>query len=529
MKIWRCNELHSSARQTIEDHRRLILLEKKKWLPIAAITIIAEIILVAIAAFHIAGLNMLPDKYLVPVVIALFAVVIVTALLLFMGLSKKPSTGRRVRRIIAIVLAAVLCIGSIYATLVTAKVDETVDKVTEDNAEITAMMGVYVMKSDRAKDITDCKNYLFGVINNDFDAENTKAATDDITEKIGSTISTTGEASVEDCAAALYNGNVNALILNESYASILADADDYADFSDKTKILYEIPIKASDKSDNTADGSEGTDVNVAENPFIFYISGSDTRSEMLATSRSDVNILMVVNPKTKQILLLNTPRDYYVPNPVGGGALDKLTHCGIYGINCSMKALNNLYGCNIDYYMQINFTGFEKLIDSIGGITVDVPEAFSAGGYSYTKGPNQMDGAKALAFARERHAFASGDNERGQDQMRVIEATIQKLSSSGTTLLTNYSGILNSLQGMFITNMPSEDIDVMVKMQLNDGSSWNVKKYAVTGSGGSEYTYSMPHLKAYVMYQNKEMVQHASDLIDKVENGETLTDADVSD
>lgn len=504
------------------------MLTKKKWLPIAVIAIIAETIFVSIAAFHIAGLNMLPDKYLLPVIVLLFALVIITAILLFTGLSKKPKMARRVKRIIALILAAVLSIGSIYMTLVTSKVDETVDKITVDEADVSAMMGVYVMKTDKAKDITDCKDYVFGVMN-DFDQENTKAATDDITEKLGSSISTTGEASVEESAKALYESSVNALILNEAYVSMLSDTEEYADFSDRTKIIYEIPVKDTDSSDKMIADETPKDLDVTEKPFLFYISGSDTRSQMLATSRSDVNIIMVVNPKTKQILLLNTPRDYYVPNPAGGGALDKLTHCGIYGVNCSIKALENLYGCDISYYMQINFTGFEKLIDSIGGITVDVPQGFSAGGYSYTKGVNKMDGKKALAFARERHAFAGGDNERGQNQMRVIEATIKKISQSGTSLLTNYSSILESLQGMFITNMPSEDISAIVKMQLNDGSSWNVKKYAVTGKGGSDYTYSMPHARAYVMYQDKGMVEKASGLIDKVENGETLTDADVND
>ena len=170
----------------------------------------------------------------------------------------------------------------------------------------------------------------------------------------------------------------------------------------------------------TADSQDETQIK----PFILYISGSDTRSKVLDISRSDVNILMAVNPQAKQVLLLNTPRDYYVKNPAGSGAYDKLTHLGIYGLDCSMKGLGNLYGVDVDYYAQINFTGFETLIDAIGGITVNSDEAFSAGGYDFVEGPNEMNGAKALAFARDRHHQASGDNARGKHQMMVIEAMI---------------------------------------------------------------------------------------------------------
>jgi len=218
----------------------------------------------------------------------------------------------------------------------------------------------------------------------------------------------------------------------------------------------------------------------------------------------------------------------YVPLP---GA-EEAIYSRISDISVSMKALEDLYGLDLDYYMQINFTGFEKLIDAIGGITVDVPQGFTnenGGGYTFTTGPNQMNGKKALAFARERYALASGDNERGKNQMRVIEAVINKISSGGATLLLNYADILNSLQGMFVTDMSSEDIAALVKMQLDDGGSWNIKKYAVTGKGGSDYTYSMPNTRAYVMYQNADLVSHASDLVDKVEAGQTLTDADVAE
>lgn len=206
-----------------------------------------------------------------------------------------------------------------------------------------------------------------------------------------------------------------------------------------------------------------------------------------------MNILAVVNPKTKQVLLINTPRDYYIDISVSEGAKDKLTHCGVYGIDCSMDTLSNLYDEHVDYYAKINFSGFETLIDAIGGVTIESEKSFYTykDNYYISEGTNQLNGAYALSYARERRAFADGDNARGRHQMQLIEAIIEKVSS-GTTILTNYSDILASLEGMFTTNMSQEEIAALVRMQLSDGAGWNVKSFAVNGSGSKEHVYSMP-------------------------------------
>lgn len=273
---------------------------------------------------------------------------------------------------------------------------------------------------------------------------------------------------------------------------------------------------------DTLDSASKSDTAITDTPFVVYISGSDTRSATLETSRSDVNILMAVDPVNRQILLLNTPRDYYVANPAGNGAMDKLTHLGLSGISNSMQGLADLYDTDVDYYAQINFSGFETLIDAIGGITVYSDVAFTSGdGYSFVEGENQMNGEQALSFARDRYNQTTGDNARGEHQMMVIEAVIQKLTSSRTDLLFNYSSILNSLSGMLSTNFSSADIAALVKEQLN-GGSWSVTQYAVTGADGSEYTYSMPDQKAYVMYQDPQMVATASEMLRKISEGEKL-------
>ena len=258
-----------------------------------------------------------------------------------------------------------------------------------------------------------------------------------------------------------------------------------------------------------------------------YISGSDTRSTKLKRSRSDVNILVVVNPVSKQILLVNTPRDYYVPNPAGKGALDKLTHCGIYGTSCSMEALEGLYDTKIQYYAQINFTGFETLVDAVGGITVYSNQAFSNKGVDIQEGENFLNGREALVFARERKRVSGGDNGRGKNQMKVIKAVIAKVSNA-RTLIANYSQILKSLEGMIATDFSTDDLSKLVKMQLSDMAQWNVLTYAVTGYGGNQTTYSMPGLASYVMHPNQSTVDYGSQLIQRVMDGEILTQEDMT-
>ena len=339
------------------------------------------------------------------------------------------------------------------------------------------------------------------------------------------------------------------MILNGGFAEILEETKEFFDFSTRTKILAQIPVDGPEielqiedvmpemaepeaVTAATEEASVETEPVPAEtvesysvmDPFLVYISGSDSHDKMLTSGRSDVNILAAVNPKTKQVLLINTPRDYYVSNSAGGGEKDKLTHCGLYGINCSMTTLGNLYSEEIAYYVQLNFTGFKKLIDAMGGITVYSDYAFTAiQRTDIREGENQLTGQQALDFARERKTLAGGDNDRGKHQMQVIEAVIRK-ATSGTTIISNYSDIMASIEGMFTMNIPAEMISSLVKMQLSDMSRWNIVAYSATGSNSFEKCYSLPDMDLAVIIPYNTSVSKATRLIDMVFAGEMLTE-----
>ena len=269
---------------------------------------------------------------------------------------------------------------------------------------------------------------------------------------------------------------------------------------------------------------------ITKEPFVVYLSGVDNRGELTEKARSDVNILAVVNPTTKQVALINTPRDYYV-DLAGTDSKDKLTHAGLYGVETSMATLGNLYGVNVEHYLRINFAGFINIIDAIGGVDVYSDQAFTSVGSpgyydptTFAEGWNHLDGKSALAFARERHAFASGDIQRGINQMKVIDAMANKLKSP--TVLMSFSKLMDAVSNCFVTSLSQEQISALVRMQLGDLANWDIESCSVTGSSGkSSQCYSAKGQSLYVMKPDESSVSKAKELIASVLGGEgTVSD-----
>ena len=284
--------------------------------------------------------------------------------------------------------------------------------------------------------------------------------------------------------------------------------------------------------DNVTSGLiSGAEANkITKEPFVVYLSGVDNRGELTEKARSDVNILAVVNPTTKRVALINTPRDYYV-DLAGTDSKDKLTHAGLYGVETSMATLGNLYGIHVDHYIRINFAGFISIIDAVGGVDVYSDQAFTSVGSpgyydptTFAEGWNHLDGKSALAFARERHAFASGDIQRGINQMKVIDAMANKLKSP--TVLMSFSKLMDAVSNCFVTSLSQEQISALVRMQLGDLANWDIESCSVTGSSGkSSQCYSAKGQSLYVMKPDESSVSKAKELIASVLGGEgTVSD-----
>jgi len=258
-------------------------------------------------------------------------------------------------------------------------------------------------------------------------------------------------------------------------------------------------------------------VDVTNTPFNVYVAGGDAYGKINKVTNTDVNMIITVDPVNHKLLLTSIPRDYYVNLPGKGvDAYDKLTHAGYYGIGESVRAVENLLDIDINYYVKVNFSTIEGVINAIGGVDVYSDYSFtedsSGKNYRYKKGKNSLNGAQALAFARERHAFKDGDVQRVKNQQKVLTAIINKVTSS-TALITKYTDILDSVEKSFATNMDTKSINRLVKMQLNDMRGWEIVGQNLVGTSASDKTYTFPKMKLYVMKQNEESVKEASEKI----------------
>lgn len=452
-------------------------------------------------------------------------VLIMAALLVVNGLHifvQLPLRRNKLGKLICGVLAVLLSAGMIYGTVAAGAVQSALSKISGIMVE-KQVTAVIVMKEDEAADLGDTKGYRFGILA-DRDTENTRQILAAMEKSMGK-VETTAYDTPAEMADALYDDEVQALILNEGYIPLLTEQENYRDFSDRTKIIYEYITE----HEITAIKPTGS---ITKQPFVVYCSGSDERdSDINAKTRSDVNILAVVNPKTRQILLINTPRDYYLPLAFNG-EMDKLTHAGLYGIQESMAVLDNLYGTKTSYYGRVNFWGLIDIVDALGGIDVYSDYSFttSAGDvagygyrtYSYTEGWNHLDGLEALMFARERYSFSDGDNQRGRNQMKVVQAIIEKAASP--SVLANYQDLLKAMSDNCVTNISYDQITSLVQMMQKEGFSWNIQTMSAReGSGDTfQYCYSAPGDPLYVMPPDYEYVNTIKSVVDQVMNGEEI-------
>lgn len=426
-------------------------------------------------------------------------------------------------------LALFLILGLGYGCNMLLHTNTMLSDITSGSTEVDEI-NYYVMDDDPAQSIADAADYTFGVLGS-MDRENTDYAVSEAESKTGSPLTLREYDDIQALAAGLYAKDIGAAIINQAYVDVLEDMEDYSNFSTETRVLETVS-----KESEVVSAEEFLPADeICTTPFTIYISGCDQSGSISTKGRSDVNIMATINPVTKQVILISTPRDYYIPLSISGGQKDKLTHAGIYGVDVSMDTLGMLYDTELSLYFKVNFTGFKDIINALGGIEVDSDISFTAGkdassqsdrdSYSFREGINDLDGGAALAFSRERHAFATGDRQRGINQMKVIEGVLKKAQSM--TLLTNYSDIMKSISGSFETNLTSKQIQALVKMQMDDMASWNVLTYSVTGTDAKESTYSSPGHVSYVMIPDDSTVQKAIELVDKVCDGEELTKADL--
>ena len=445
-----------------------------------------------------------------PLMIAAVAAdLVVTALVVALLLSSGPRR-HKVRFAVAVILSVLLVGGN--GAITKAGADWLGFTHTITTPPTPTVLYDIVVRADGPQAVSELKGSLMGEVAGDSLSAQVHSKIGELTQ-----VTLVPSSPWTDTIAALINQDVTSIVIDDGSMQILSGADPakYAQLRILTNFEVEgtrtvtPPKKPTPTPTPTPKAPNGA--------YILYISGIDTDGSISNQSRSDVNILLVANPTTGQILLVNTPRDFYVQLRGTDGLKDKLTHAGVYGISESIGTLEDLYGVTIDYYLRINFTSLVKVVDTLGGVDVESAYAFSAGGYTFHIGTNHLNGEAALAFSRDRHDFAGGDRVRGQNQQRVITGIIKKLSDPA--VLANYSGILAALQTTLQTSMPADVMTTQIKRQLATNTAWNVTSISVDGTGAMDYTYSYPGQQLYVMVPDQATVDAAKAQITQTLNG----------
>ena len=486
-----------------EQRRKKKLIAQIIGFSLVAIEVVIAIVFVCMLFF----LNMIPNKYMIMLIVIL-------ALISAYNLMSQFTRAHWLGKALAVILSVAMVFGSLYVGKANGVIGSATGVTTK-----TDSISLIVLKEDAAASLADTAKYTFGY-NSKNSADLMNKAIDSINKNVGTNVTTRTYDNSTAVVNALYNKDAQIIIFNESARSTLEEQ--FPDFHERTRILETLNFETQIKTAPTVNKDTSTDT------FTIYISGNDDYGSITATGRSDVNIIATFNPKTKQVLLVSTPRDYWVEvdSTTGQKGYEKLTHAGNYGVDSSITTLQNLYGIDIDYYVKVNFTGAVGVIDALDGITINSEVDFTNGqdaapvSYHFTVGDNECDGAKALAFCRERQAFSDGDNQRGRNQMQAIKGMIAKATSP--KILTNYNSVMDAVSGLIATSMPSDAISGLIKSQLSDGGSWNVLSYSVSGTGASRTGELFGLQGMSVVIPDNTTVNNAIEMMGKIRSGQVF-------
>ncbi|WP_304425162.1 LCP family protein [Faecalibaculum rodentium] len=481
--------------------------------------VLAGIILIIVAVIlllQLYKLDVLPQKIQLPIMIVLVLIVLIVLLLQY-------EFRYRLKIQITCFLISILlamCYGTasyyIYRTNGTLA-SITAIKNTNDNN-----ISVIVMSESDIDSLEDLSGKKVGILKN-IDKGGTEKALEQIQKEMPVEFEQVELDSVPQEAMALYNGDVDAVILNEAYRTNVTELEDYVDFSNRTRVIFQAHFKTSATNEALAVSD------VTTKPYNILISGNDTYGDVGELSRSDVNMVVTVNPMTSTVLLTSIPRDSYIPVDCGDayacadGELDKITHTGINGITSTKRTVEKLLDIDINYTFRVNFSSVTNIVDSLGGIDIDVPEGQGVETFyadstleGVTEGWNHLDGERALSFARERYAYIDGDNQRVRNQQMVLKAIFNKATSP--EIIVNYTSLLKALESAFDTTLSQDEISDFIKYQIQAMPDWKFESYQVSGDGDTLFCPSLGQ-EAYVTVLDQNTVALAHDKIMAVLDG----------
>lgn len=495
---------------------------KKKRRPISKFLTVFMFVALALLILQMVCLNLLPFK----LIVLISAVFIILALIVTLMMNFKAK--KFFSRLLLGLISLCMCVAFAYGNYFIYKTKDTFDVVTSlaDKRAITT--SIIALKDSNITSKADLKNKKIGTI-----VEMDKEATNRTLKALKKDevkYTTSDYSNLDDLVNALYDGSVNAICLNEKYRDVLHETEEYFTFNTITNVAYQnVHYVEKAASENESDPVR----NITKDAFTVLVSGNDSYGSLQdSNTRSDANMLLTVNPKTGTILMTSIPRDYYVnlvcpkgdENACPEESKDKLTHTGLLGIKSTEKSIENALGIKINYNVRINFSSVVNLVDALDGIDLDIKQGeecdilYANMQPGLSVGKHHVDGETALAFARERHAYLNGDNQRVKNQQKVFKAIFKRIVSP--KMITNYGKFMDALAVAFDTNISADEMSDFIKYELGSMPKWKFESYSISGEPGNEFCY-LAQTYASITYENELMNQIARDKINAVLEGKS--------
>lgn len=501
--------------------------EKKKSIGFMIFAILLSVILVVFAGFliyQIFKLQILPDNILIPIILVLILLTMIFVLLI--NFSTHGLVSKILCSLMVVVLSAVYGLGNYYLY----STNTTLETVTDQGNKAKNTVSVVVLNSSSLEDVNSLEGSKLGVLKT-IGKEATKKSLNDL-KKNNVTYTKKTYDNMLGMLKALYDGEVDAIVLNEAYRSNVCDLEDYTNFNNDTKVIHKTVYYTKENSSSLAVSD------ITSKPFNILISGNDSFGSLDENSRSDVDMLVTINPVTSTILLTSIPRDSYVKEVCNDyacnyGVYDKLTHTGIYGVDTTKDTIENMLDIDINYVYRVNFTSMIDIVDALGGVDVTVPEGMAVSKF-YTnsnlegvhEGENHLDGKRALAYSRERKAYLDGDLQRARNQQQVLQAMFKKATSP--EIIKNYTSLLKALIGAFDTNMTTQEITSFIKYQIQAKPSWKFEQYVLKGDNDLRMSAELGNeVSVVILYDSYINIAH--DKIQAVLDGQSSDTVEADD
>ena len=501
--------------------------ENKKSIGFMIFAIILSVILVVFTGglvYQIFKLQILPDNILIPIILVLILLTLIFVLLI--NFSPHGLVSKILCSLMVVVLSAVYGLGNYYLY----STNTTLETVTDQGNEAKNTVSVVVLNSSGLENVNSLEGSKLGVLKT-IGNEATKKSLADL-KKNNVTYTKKTYDNMLGMLKALYDGEVDAIVLNEAYRSNVCDLEDYANFNNDTKVIHKTVYYTKENSSSLAVSD------ITSKPFNILISGNDSFGSLDENSRSDVDMLVTINPVTSTILLTSIPRDSYVKEVCNDyacnyGVYDKLTHTGIYGVDTTKDTIENLLDIDINYVYRVNFTSMIDIVDALGGVDVTVPEGMAVSKF-YTnsnlegvhEGKNHLDGKRALAYSRERKAYLDGDLQRARNQQQVLQAMFKKATSP--EIIKNYTSLLKALIGAFDTNMTTKEITSFIKYQIQAKPSWKFEQFVLKGDNDLRMSAELgSEVSVVILYDSYINIAH--DKIQAVLDGQSSDTVEADD